>query len=241
MTQKQDNTKQPASIKDLFNTIADSYDLANHVLSLWTDCIWRKTAAKLTEPMPDDSLLDMCCGTGDLVLAFAKVQPLLKSIIGCDFSEEMLYLAKEKGAKLSDLDIQWRYQDCLNTNFDNNSFDIISCAFGIRNMADLQKGLAEMHRLLKPSGKVCILEFSLPMNPVIRQLYLLYFRFVLPMITTVITKNTQAYEHLTKSVIKWDAEINLQEELQTAGFENIQIHPHTFGLATTHLAQKPKI
>ena len=239
---KPDNQQSP-DVKELFDVVAYRYDLANHLLSLWTDNRWRKKAVALTCPAKGETILDMCCGTGDMVFSFVKIQPGLKTIIGCDFSSEMLNIAGKKQARIDKsgavtTKIRWLNRDCLDTGLEDESFDIISCAFGVRNMSELGKGLAEMYRLVKSGGRVCILEFSLPDNIIIREVYLFYFCFIFPILAGVITGRFKAYCYLVGSVIKWQKEINLDDELLKAGFARVSNHKHTFALATTYLGYK---
>ena len=185
----------------------------------------------------------MCCGTGDMVFSFIKAQPNLKKIIGCDFSGAMLDIAAKKQARIGKstaitTDISWLARDCLDSGLEDESFDIISCAFGVRNMSDLKKGLAEMYRLVKGDGRVCILEFSLPDNIVIRWIYLFYFRFILPILAGVITGKFGAYRYLIGSVIKWNKQIDLENELLKAGFTEVSSHKHTFAVAATYIGHK---
>lgn len=231
------NTKSE-NIKNVFNSIAFRYDLANHLLSFGVDYSWRKIAVKMANPTKDDHLLDMCCGTGDLAFEFAKANTT--KITGADFSTEMVELAKLKQKKRSfpDTDFNWQVADCTATEFDSESFDIISCAFGVRNLADLQKGLTEIHRLLKPTGRACILEFTLPKNPLVRFAYLIYFRYLLPLIGGLISGKLSAYKYLSDSVQKWDAQVNLPTELKNAGFKKVTTKHLTLGIAAVYLAQK---
>ncbi len=228
----------------MFSEIAGSYDLANRLLSFGTDVRWRKRAAEAVALETGEELLDMCCGTGDVAITFAKAQPGLKRVVGCDFSKMMIELAVQKQAKLTqdgELDFenfQWCQGDCLATEFNDGSFDVVSCAFGLRNMVDLSAGLKEMHRVLKPNGRVCILEFSLPSNILSRCVYLLYFHFVLPVIGGAISGKFGAYRYLVKSVRKWDREVDLAGALEQAGFGEVKVLPLTLGIAKIHIAYK---
>ena len=240
---KPDNQQNSTGIEKLFDAVAYRYDLANHLLSLWMDSRWRRKSISLTSPAEGQTLLDMCCGTGDIVFISVKTQPGLKTIIGCDFSNEMLNIAEKKQARIDKSGaitskISWLNRDCLDTGLDDESFDIITCAFGVRNMSELGKGLAEMYRLVKSGGRVCILEFSLPENVIIRWWYLFYFRFILPILAGIITGRFKAYRYLVESVIKWEKQINLENELLKAGFVEVSNYKHTFGLATTYLGHK---
>ena len=199
------------------------------------DKLWRKKASQLTAPSPDDILIDMCCGTGDFAAAFTKLQIPPASITACDFSEEMILAAQKK---MGALPITFATEDCTATTYSDNSFDIATCAFGARNLADLDKGIGEMHRLLKANGKVCILEFSLPKFKPIRLLYLAYFIYILPILGWIITGDLPAYKYLVSSVRKWDKEIDLPKKLSEHGFEMKFEKPVSFGIATIYIAYK---
>ena len=233
-------TERSQRVRTVFGSIARRYDLANHVLSFGVDFRWRWIAVAMTNPAKDDRLLDMCCGTGDLAFAFGRGG--VGHVTGCDFSAEMVELAKIKQDKLGrrnktgDAVFEWQVGDCTATEFEDGSFDIISCAFGVRNMANLQKGLREMHRLLRPGGRVCILEFTLPKNLLVRALYMVYFRWVLPLIGGIISGKLGAYRYLADSVCRWDREIDLAGELTAAGFERVEVKPLSFGISAIHIA-----
>ena len=227
----------------VFGGIASRYDLANHVLSCGVDFCWRRTAVAMTAPGTGDRLLDMCCGTGDFAFAFARAG--IGRITGCDFSSEMIELAGTKESRFKRrrkqpaVDMDWQVCDCTATEFESESFDIVSCAFGVRNIADLSAGLKEMYRLLHPGGGVCILEFSLPKNAVIRAAYLPYFRWILPVLGGLISGDYGAYRYLAESVRRWDRQVNLAAELYKAGFREIVVRPLTFGIAAVHVGHKP--
>ena len=197
----------------------------------------------MTGPGAGDRLLDMCCGTGDFAFAFARAG--VGRITGCDFSPEMIELAGIKESKFkrrvkyADVDIEWQVCDCMATGLESESFDIVSCAFGVRNIADLSAGLKEMYRLLRRGGRVCVLEFSLPKNAVIRAVYLPYFRWILPVLGGLISGDYGAYRYLAESVRRWDRGVDLAAELHKAGFREIVVRPLTFGIATVYVGHKP--
>lgn len=230
-------------VRNIFDTIANRYDLANHVLSFGVDFHWRNKAIRSVLPVGGCRVLDMCCGTGDLTFAFARAGAA--EIVGCDFSPEMIRLAaaKEKRLRmqnrLSSVQITWRTADCTATGLDTQSFDIVSCAFGVRNLADLDAGLAEMHRVLRPGGQICIIEFSLPSNTLVRTAYLAYFRWIMPLLGGLITGRPAAYRYLYDSVRDWDRNTDLTTQLQKAGFRDIRTTPLTCGIAKLHLAARP--
>ena len=222
-------------IQNLFNGLATRYDLANHVLSMGVDIHWRKQAASLLCPSASDHLLDMCCGTGDFAAAFCKLKKPPAKIIACDFSEEMIEAANKKYPQKP---IDFSIQDCTQTTFEDASFNLISCGFGVRNFTDLAKGLKEMHRLLAPASKICILEFSLPKFKPIRWLYLAYFKYILPILGGIIAGDFAAYRYFVNSVINWDKNIDFKTELENCGFKVQSQTPVTFGIATIHIAVK---
>ena len=209
------------------------------MLSLGIDRRWRKRAASLAVDRADIKVLDMCCGTGDFAISFARGEMLPKQITACDFNEEMVQGGKAKCQKLRlGTDIEFMVQDCTATDLGDNSFDIISCAFGVRNMDDLDKGLLEMHRLLTDGGKVCILELSLPKIKPIRWLYLGYFICVLPIIGGIISGNFGAYRYLVSSVRDWEKNIDLPKRLTGVGFEMVTVEADSFGIANIYIARK---
>jgi demethylmenaquinone methyltransferase/2-methoxy-6-polyprenyl-1,4-benzoquinol methylase len=199
----------------------------------------------MAAPATGDRLLDMCCGTGDFAFAFARARADIGRITGCDFSSKMIELAGTKESRFkrrriyAAVDMNWQVCDCTATEFESESFDIVSCAFGVRNLADLSAGLKEMHRLLRPGGRVCILEFSLPKNVVIRRVYLPYFRWILPVLGGLISGDYGAYRYLAESVRRWDRRVDLAALLHKAGFCEIVVRPLTFGIATVHVGHKP--
>lgn len=224
-------------VRSLFDAVAVRYDLVNHLLSFGLDFYWRKTAVTLAVLENSRDLLDFCCGTGDFAFSFAKHAPNLKTITACDFSSTMIKRAEQK-QKPNTTKIRWLIADCLNTPFEDNSFDIVSCAFGVRNLADLNAGLTQMYRLLRPGGRVCILEFSLPQNPVMQKLYLLYLMYLLPLFAGIITAKFTAYKYLAGSVKNWSRNVDLKKHLTAAGFENIAVKKLSFGIVTVHIARK---
>ena len=230
-------------VRLMFDNIARRYDLANHLLSGGVDFIWRRKAVKLAKSNKDARLLDMCCGTGDLAFCFARHSGIGEAV-GCDFSEEMIRLAQRKEdklarkGKLANVQFNWQTADCTDTGFESESFDVISCGFGVRNMADLDAGLAEMHRLLRPGGKVCILEFTLPECIVCRSLYLLYLRYILPILGGIITSRLSAYRYFADSILDWVKKVELEKSLEAAGLKKIQTRSLSKGIAKVYVFEK---
>jgi len=235
--------KDAGKVAGMFDEIARRYDLANHLLSGGVDFLWRRLAVRLSRVKKGDIVLDMCCGTGDLGFCFAKNSEAGK-VVGCDFSGEMVRLARLKEEKLAkngkfgDTEFEWATSDCTATSYADDSYDIISCGFGVRNMADLDSGLKEMHRLLKKGGRVCIIEFTLPENAVFRTVYLLYLRYILPIFGGIITGKLSAYRYFADSIVKWDKEVDLGRSLEAAGLEKVTIRSLSKGIAAIYVFGK---
>ena len=228
--------KSPERIRRMFDTIAHRYDLINHVLTLGIDLLWRKcTARKLIHAQtPDGDVLDVCCGTGDLSFAFLTQQRKLKierTNFGIDFSPEMLAVAQRKAKNCSAL--HFSVGDALDLPFEDDRFAVVAVAFGLRNVGDTQRGLAEMVRVCKPGGIVAVLEFSMPTLPILRHAYQFYFHTFLPKLGEWFAKNQdQAYRYLPESVLQFDQPEQLAERLTQLGVTNVQMQPMTFGIAT---------
>jgi demethylmenaquinone methyltransferase/2-methoxy-6-polyprenyl-1,4-benzoquinol methylase len=237
------NNKDAGRVAGMFDGIARRYDLANHLLSGGVDFLWRRLAVRLSGAKKGDVVLDMCCGTGDLAFCFAKhSQPA--RVVGCDFSAEMVRLARLKAekqakkGKFTDTEFEWSTADCTATAYADETYDIISCGFGVRNMADLDSGLTEMYRLLKTGGRVCIIEFTLPKCVVCRTGYLSYLRYILPIFGGIITGKLSAYRYFADSIVKWDKEVDLAKSLEAAGLKKVTVKPLSKGIAAIYVFEK---
>ena len=220
-------------VRRMFNAIAPRYELVNRLFSFGRDRSWRRRAVRLAKVRADDDVLDIACGTGDFARSFAKAAP--RSVVGCDFAEEMLALAAAQPPH----SITWREADALNLPFDDGSFSITSCAFGIRNFQDLDRGLAEMHRVLRPGGRAVILEFSRPKNRVFRFLYEIYANRFMPFAATLISRDrTGAYRYLPRSVVSFTTEQEVCDALRAAGFSRTNTFALTMGVVTVFVAQR---
>lgn len=229
-------------VRQMFAAIARSYDLNNRLHSFGRDQAWRRKAVHLCAVQPTDEVLDVACGTGDLAEAFCDARP--RRVVGVDFTEPMLQIAREKAERRARHTGQrppsYRAADAMDLPFDDGSFDIVSIAFGIRNVSDPAKALSEFHRVLRPGGRVIVLEFSEPTNPVLRGLNRLYTTRVMPITATLIARDRSgAYRYLPRSVETFLDRQSLQEALAEAGFERAQAHPLTFGVCVAHLAHTP--
>jgi demethylmenaquinone methyltransferase/2-methoxy-6-polyprenyl-1,4-benzoquinol methylase len=235
-----DDDEAAAHVRQMFGRIAPRYDLLNHILSLDIDKVWRKRTARAFRTVLDDPnarVLDLCCGTGDIAFAFRKEAPNGANIIGSDFAPEMLVRARSKAAAFG-FAVEFIEADALRLPFTDESFDLVSCAFGFRNLANYERGLGEIHRVLKPGGAAAILEFAEPRGKVFGTLYRFYFRKLLPLLGGVISGNASAYSYLPRSVSKFPHPEELKSQLESAGFVEVRFERWTGGIVTLHTARK---
>lgn len=231
--------KSGERIKSMFAGVAKRYDLLNHLLSLNIDRYWRRFTLRKVAAVGNDPILDVCTGTGDLALGYAKQTSANKTrVIGADFCAPMLEVAREK-SQSSQLNVEWIEADAQQLPFADNTFQIVSVAFGLRNVADTNAGIREMIRVAKPGGRVAILEFSRPRIFGLRQLYLWYFRTVLPRVGQTISKSPDAaYNYLPQSVLQFPDGVEMVELLQSHGLKSVECFPLTFGVATLYVGMK---
>ena len=232
----ENNKKEQVSV--MFNAIAHRYDFLNHVLSLGIDKLWRRKAVRYLKKRKPEQLLDIATGTGDFAIALTRLKP--QKITGIDISEGMLEYGKIKVNKkgLSKL-ITLEKGDSENLQFADNSFDAITVGFGVRNFENLEKGLSEMLRVIRPKGIVAILEFSKPTAFPVKQLYWFYFKNILPTIGRFFSKDARAYTYLPESVQEFPDGKKFEEILKKTGYVNTKIIPVTFGIASIYFAEKP--
>lgn len=235
---KNNKSGKKEQVAHMFNNIARRYDFLNHFLSLGIDNIWRRKAINRLRDIPAEPvILDVATGTGDLAIAALKLNP--QKIIGIDISEEMLNIGIKKIRKKGFQDvIELKKGDCENLEFNNDFFDGITVAFGVRNFENLNKGLSEMYRVLKPGGKAIILEFSKPRVFPVKQLYYFYFKAILPLLGKVISKDRSAYTYLPESVNAFPEREIFIQELESVGFKNSIFKPLSFGIATIYAGVK---
>ncbi len=232
---KTDKTQQ---VEQMFDNIASTYDTLNHRLSWNIDRYWRRKAIRKLQPFAPKEVLDIATGTGDFAIQTCRFLPSV-SIKGVDISEGMMVVGRKK-VELMGLQerISFERQDCTALTFDDNSYDAVIAAFGIRNFADLDKGLREMCRVLRHGGHLCILELTQPVAFPVRQLFQLYSHTVLPLYGRLISKDSEAYTYLTKTIEAFPQGERMVEILQQAGFRQAQFQRLTFGICTLYFATK---
>ena len=225
-------------IRRLFNSIASDYDRLNHILSLNIDKGWRRMAVKeIADKDSPVKVLDVACGTGDFTIEIAKKVSAGSEVIGVDISEGMMEIGKEKMLKAG-VTAEMTVADCESLPYDQNTFDRIAVGFGVRNFEHLDLGIREMCRVLKPDGKLVILELSLPSNRLVRGCYMLYFQKILPMVGGFLSGDRGAYEYLRTSVLRFPAPDKFIEMLKSAGFEQVEHKPLTFGICRMYICHK---
>jgi demethylmenaquinone methyltransferase/2-methoxy-6-polyprenyl-1,4-benzoquinol methylase len=224
-------------VRTMFNDIAPKYDLLNHVLSMGIDIQWRKKVRRLLATIKPAKILDIATGTGDLAIELAKLKP--QEIIGADIAVDMLKIGEEKvkAKKLENM-IKMEPGDSEDLRFDDNYFDAVTVAFGVRNYENLLKGLTEMNRVMRPGGLVAILEFSKPHGFPFRNIYNFYFKNILPGVGRMVSKNDEAYTYLPDSVQKFPENKDFMDVMAQAGYKNISQQRLTFGIATLYAATK---
>ncbi|MBE6230679.1 MAG: bifunctional demethylmenaquinone methyltransferase/2-methoxy-6-polyprenyl-1,4-benzoquinol methylase UbiE [Bacteroidales bacterium] len=226
------------NIRSLFDNIAPDYDKLNHILSLNIDKGWRKKAVReIADVQQRLQVLDVACGTGDFTIEIARNVAEGSKIIGIDLSEGMMKVGREKIAA-SGVDALLEYGDCEALDYPENNFDRISVGFGVRNFEHLDLGLKEMCRVLKPGGKLVILELSVPSNPIIRWCYKLYFLNILPMIGGMVSGNRGAYEYLPASVLNFPAPDKFIPMMREAGFSEVRHRALTLGVCRMYVGIK---
>ncbi len=223
--------EQSKKVQDMFNNIADKYDFLNGVLSFALDDNWRRTAIKLTGIKSGHKVLDLACGTGDMITEILKQHPDTH-IYGADFSVNMLNISSKKIPA-----VPLAAADAHNLPFKDNSFDRLTMAFGFRNVTDKQQGLSELYRVIKSGGKVCILELTRPENPVTSFFYKIYFKYMLPFIGGIFSSR-KAYKYLPDSVYHFPKQKEYKKMIENAGFKKIHFKTLVFGAVTITLMEK---
>ena len=233
--------KRETRIRSMFADIARSYDLLNHLLSLNIDRYWRWRTTRLAPPADDGPILDVCTGTGDLALAYDKAARGRVPIFGSDFCMPMLLPARDKARRRRAAGrVRFLEADTQRLPFPDGLFQLVTAAFGLRNVTDPDKGISEMVRVTRPGGRVAILEFSRPKHWLFGPLYRFYFRRILPMVGQLVSRSRDnAYSYLPASVMEFPDGAALAEKLRGHGLTDVKWHPLTFGIATLYIGTKP--
>jgi len=221
----------------MFDNISPRYDFLNHFLSFGIDILWRKKAIKLLRKEKPQMILDVATGTGDFAIEARSLKP--QQIIGVDISAGMIGIGKEKikKLKLGHL-IELQLGDSEKLNFEDNTFDAVTVSFGVRNFEDLGKGLADINRVLKVGGTAVILEFSKPRRFPVKQLYNFYFKYILPLLGKLISKDNSAYTYLPESVQAFPDGEKFIQVFQKAGFKETRWIPLSFGISSIYIGKK---
>lgn len=223
----------------MFGEIAPRYDLLNHLLSAGIDRRWRTKTVRRVPAEGTAPILDLCTGTGDLALAYARATGGRVPIFGADFCHEMLTRADVKAQRDSVTPLSFVEADAQRLPFADKTFQLVTVAFGLRNVTDTDRGLAEMTRVCRPGGRVAVLEFSLPEQPLLRSVYGWYFRRVLPRIGQLLARNRQsAYNYLPESVQEFPSGEALAERMRASGLSRVEFERLTFGVATLYVGTK---
>lgn len=233
--------KKREKVSSMFDSIAGRYDFLNHLLSGGIDFYWRDQLVEQVKKLNKNSLdlLDIATGTGDVIFALEKKISHLGKIYGVDISDNMLDVARQKAEKKNlHRRISFENGDVTGLRFENDSFDIASISFGIRNVEKIDKAFTEVYRVLRDNGRFYILEFSLPQDLLFKPVYLFYLRNVLPKIGRIVSKDSHAYTYLNKTIETFPYGNKLAVRIKEAGFKKVIIHPLTFGIATLYVCHK---
>jgi len=234
---KEQNAGKKEQVAKMFDNISHRYDFLNHFLSLGIDKLWRKKAINYLKPFQPKQMLDVATGTGDFALQALAINP--DKIVGIDISEGMLEVGKRKVEKLQLTGkIELLKGDSENIPFGENKFDAVTVAFGVRNFENLEKGLAEIFRVLKPGAQIVVLEFSRPKMFPLRQIYNFYFKAILPRVGRLVSKDNAAYTYLPASVEAFPDGHDFIRILKKIGFKNTACKPLTFGISSIYTGQK---
>lgn len=238
--QSADQRAKKEQVAEMFDNIAHSYDQLNHLLSFGIDILWRKKAIKMIRGLKPQRLMDVATGTGDFALEAARMG-VDAQIVGVDISKGMLEIGREKVRKRGlEKQIELKYGDSENLPFENNYFDVYTAAFGVRNFENLENGLTDMLRVLKPGGTGLILEFSKPASFPFKQLYWFYFRVILPTVGKLVSKDNRAYSYLPESVKAFPQGEDFLTIMRSCGYQNCKKRPLTGGIATIYTGEKAK-
>ena len=222
-----------AQVRTMFDRIAGVYDLMNTAMTAGMHHRWRRRAADRAELRPGDAALDLCCGTGDLAFELARRVGADGRVVGCDFSEPMLELARRKAFERGAAQVRFEWADALELPYEEESFDAVTVGFGVRNLVDLERGIAEMVRVLKPGGRAVILEITQPRRPPLSSFYSLWFDRLVPLLGAV-ARNRDAYSYLPESVRRFPPPRALAATMTGAGLRQVRCLILAGGIIAIH-------
>ena len=228
--------RKSAQVERMFDSIAETYDSLNHTLSFHIDKRWRRKAVEFLKPYSPANILDLATGTGDLALAMQKELPPAR-IVGADLSEGMMQVGRRKASKAG-CAVSFERQDCLALTYADNTFDAVTSAFGVRNFESIEKGVAEMRRVLKPGGLLMIVELSSPRSFPAKQLYTLYSQALIPRIGRLLSGEKSAYRYLPASIEAVPQVEDMAELLRRQGFANVSVRTFTAGICSLYTGEK---
>lgn len=225
-------------VENMFDNIAPAYDKLNHILSFHIDKLWRRKAMKWLSQYNPQIIMDVASGTGDFAITANKyLRP--QKIVATDISTGMMRVGADKVKKLNLQDtITFEKEDCLNLTYKNNTYDAVTAAFGIRNFQDLEKGLCEMYRVLKPGGKLAILELTTPVHFPMKQLFKFYSTVIIPLLGKIVSKDINAYEYLPSTIQAFPQGEVMMKIFENIGFSEYKFKRLTFGVCTLYMATK---
>lgn len=230
-------TAKKEQVREMFNNIAHRYDFLNRIMSLGIDRTWRTKAVNYIGEGKPELILDLATGTGDFAIEALRLQP--KQIIGLDLSEEMMQIGRKKAKEHNaECILTFQQGDSENMPFADNTFDAITVGFGVRNFENLEKGLSEMLRVLKPNGRVAILEAARPMQFPFRQIFDLYYKYAMPLFGKLFSKDARAYSYLPESIHAFPEGVKFVEMLTKTGFKNTAWKPLAFGSCAFYTCEK---
>jgi demethylmenaquinone methyltransferase / 2-methoxy-6-polyprenyl-1,4-benzoquinol methylase len=234
---KEESSGKKAQVAKMFNNISGNYDFLNHFLSLGIDKGWRKKAVQILKPLAPKMILDVATGTGDFALQALELNPT--KVIGIDISDGMLHVGRKKveNRQLANK-VELLNGDSENLQFEENKFDAVTVGFGVRNFENLEKGLAEILRVMKPGAMLVVLEFSKPRAFPFKQIYSFYFKSILPRLGRIVSKDKSAYTYLPESVDAFPDGKDFENILQKVGFKKTTCKPLTFGISSIYTALK---
>lgn len=233
-------TSKSERVHSVFEKIYNRYDVMNSIISFQRHKAWRKDVMKRMNVQNGARALDVCCGTGDWTISLANAAGKDGEVIGLDFSQNMLSVGEEKIKELNLSNVSFIHGDAMALPFKDNTFDYVTIGFGLRNVPDYMQVLREMTRVVKPGGKVVCLETSQPTIPVFRQLYYLYFKYIMPLFGKLFAKSYEEYAWLHESAKDFPDRMTLKNMFQEAGLTSVQVKSYTGGVAAMHMGTKPE-